>query len=245
MRAATLRLVRRGVALGLGTALALGPGPARADGTADEADLHFRMGSNDFRRGDFEGALAHFLLSNRLVPNRNVVFNVATAYERLGRPADAHRYYVEALTGEADPRAVEAVRTALGRLAPSVALLDVTTDPPGAPLYVDRRDLGSHGRSPRPLALAAGRYRILAELEGYEPESSEIVEATLGSAHRVSLTLRRVVGTVHVTVEGARAATVRVGDEEAPPACVAPCPSRRGRTRSTSPPPATTPSRAP
>ena len=74
---------------------------ARADGVADEADLHFQLARRAAtQRGEFRGALEHFLFSNRLVPNRNVVFNIARTYEQLKRYADAHRYYVDALEGE-------------------------------------------------------------------------------------------------------------------------------------------------
>ncbi len=74
--------------------------PAFADGTADEAELHFRLGKEEYRKGQFEAALTHFFLSNRLVSNKNVLFNIAGAYEALSRYADAHRYYVDALEGE-------------------------------------------------------------------------------------------------------------------------------------------------
>src|SRR5580693_9719278 len=139
--------------------LASPPGVARADGTADEAELHFHMGAKDFARGDYEGALAHFMHSNRLAPNRNVLFNIATAFEQQKRYVDAHRYYVDALEGETDPRARAAVQAGLARVTPSVAVLDVATSPPGATLYVDRKDLGSAGRAPRLLALPPGRHR--------------------------------------------------------------------------------------
>ncbi|MFT3772704.1 MAG: TonB-dependent receptor [Minicystis sp.] len=216
--------MRAPIACASALALALlSAAPGRADGTADEAELHFRLGTSDFRRGDYDGALTHFLLSNRLAPNRNVLFNIGSAYEQQKRYPDAHRYYVDALAGETDPQAITAVRAALARVAPSVALLDVVTDPPGATLYVDRRDLGSQGRSPRPLALSAGRYRIIAELDGYEPRTSEVVEAKVGSTLSVALTLKRIVGTVHVGVEGGKSAVVRVDDEKGAAACTAPC----------------------
>ena len=35
---------------------------------AEEADLQFRLGSDLYRKGDYEGALEHLLASNRLVP---------------------------------------------------------------------------------------------------------------------------------------------------------------------------------
>ena len=184
-------------------AIALSAAPSRADGTADEADLHFRLGANDYRRGDYEAALAHFLQSNRLAPNRNVVFNIATAYEQLQRYADAHRYYVEALAGETDAAHLATVRAAIARVAPHVAVLDVETDPA-------RRDAStSTGRTSDPGAARRarsrsprGRYRVIAELEGYEPATSAPVVASLGREAKVALTLRRIVGTVHVDVEG-------------------------------------------
>lgn len=199
------------------------PSIARADGTADEAELHFRMGAADFRKGDYEGALAHFLASNRLVPNRNVVFNIASTFEQLKRWADAHRYYVDALDGETKPDAIAAVRAAIAKLSPNVAVLDIATTPPGATIYIDRKDLGSRGRSPRPLALPVGRYRVIVELEGHEPLTSEVIDVALGSEKKVALALRKIAGTVEVRVDGPKSAAVRVGDEKGPVACNAPC----------------------
>ena len=190
--------MRRALAYLALSLLAISSIPARADGTADEAELHFRMGTADFRRGDYEGALAHFFLSNRLAPNRNVVFNIGSAYEQLRRWPDAHRWYVEALAGEADEKAKATVRAALARVGPNVAILEVETDPPGATLFVDRKDLGSQGKSPRPLAVTPGKYRIVAELAGYEGRVSEPVEAVLGATRKVTLSLPRIVGMVRV-----------------------------------------------
>ena len=204
-------------------AVALAPAGARADGTADEAELHFRMGAKAFARGDYEGALAHFLHCNRLAPNRNVLFNIATAFEQLKRYVDAHRYYVEALEGEADPSARAATVAGVARVRPHVAVLDVETTPPGATIYIDRKDLGSQGRAPRPFALPAGRYRVIAELDGYEPAVSEPVYVVLGGEKKVALALSRIVGTVHVAVEGGVSAAVRVDDERGSVACRAPC----------------------
>jgi outer membrane receptor protein involved in Fe transport len=203
--------------------LVAGAPTARADGLADEAELHFQLGASRYQRGEFTEALEHFLLSNRLVPNRRVVFNIARSYEQLKHYADAHRYYVDARAGESDPQVLSNIEAAVARVAPNVAVLDVTTTPPGATIYINRRDLGSRGKAPRPLAVAPGKYRIIAELEGYEPATSEEVDAPLGAGVGVALTLKRIVGTVRVGVEGAPAAAVRVDDERAPPACTAPC----------------------
>ncbi|MEZ4295934.1 MAG: PEGA domain-containing protein [Polyangiaceae bacterium] len=206
--------------------------PALADGTADEADLQFRLGKEEFKKANYDAALAHFFASNRLAPNRNVLFNIASTYEGLQRYADAHRYYVDALQGETDERKKADVTAALKDLSPKVAVLEVVTDPPGATLYIGRKDLGSVGRAPRPLALAPGKYKVLADLEGYETATSAEVEVVQGKTAQVSLALTRIVGQVHVDLKGAKSASVRVDEENGAVACTAPAisPSRPAGT---------------
>jgi outer membrane receptor protein involved in Fe transport len=209
---------RGAAAIAIAVALAAStlPRAGVADGLADEADLHFRLGSAAYAKGDYDGALEHFLASNRLVPNRNVVYNVARSFERLSRFPDAYRYYVDALEGEQDPKVVAEVNAALARLAPSVAVLRVTTTPPGATIYLNRRDLGSRGRTPRPLGIEPGTYTVIVEIDGYEPAEIPGVEAALGKEVRVDATLKRVLGSID-------AAEVHVDDERSPPVCTAPC----------------------
>lgn len=216
-------VVMRGAAAILVSALLLGAAPALADGTADEAEIHFRLGNERFRKGDFGEALSHFLLSNRLVPNRNVVFNIAATYEQMKRYADAYRYYLDALAGEPDAKVQADIRAAMTRIAAHVAVLDVATTPPGATIYVDRKDLGSLGVAPRPFALPPGRYRVIAELEGHEPAYADAVDLTQGGTAKIALALKRVTGTVRVEAGGARGAAVRVDDPDGPVACKAPC----------------------
>src|SRR5262245_44196496 len=138
----------RRIALSLCLLLGFLPRPARADDVADEADLQFRIGAERYTAADYRGALEHFLASNRLAPNRNVVFNIARTYEKLERYPEAFRYYTTALGSETDPQVRERITQALALIEPHVAVLDVETSPPGATLYVDRLDLGSRGESP-------------------------------------------------------------------------------------------------
>lgn len=216
-------------ALALGVVLALGPSTlvhesmSLADGVADEAELHFQMGTDAYNQGDYPSALDHFLVSNRLVPNLNVVLNVALTFERMQRFADAHRYYVDALQGTKDQKVIQEVTTAIANLAPHVAVLLIETDPPGATIYVDRKDLGSRGVTPRPLAVQPGQYRLLVERDGYELADSGEVVAKLGAVINVTLKLKRIVGTVQVSAAEANGAAVHVDDEDAPAACNAPC----------------------
>ena len=138
---------------------------ARVD-LADEADLHFEMGTERFRAHDYRSALEHFLLSNRLVPNRNVVFDIAETFAQLKAYPDAYRYYIQALEQETDAKERTRIEKAIARVTASVAVLRVRTEPPGATLYIDRKDLGARGSSPSVLAFAPGKYQVLAELPG-------------------------------------------------------------------------------
>ena len=195
---------------------------AWADDLADEADLHFRLGTEAYSSREFRSALEHFLASNRLVPNRNVIFNIARTYEQLAQYADAHRYYTQALDVEQDAARRTVITDAVARIRPYVAVLRVVTDPPAATIFINRRDLGPRGTSPRSLAFPPGRYRVIAELEGYEPAESPEMQAGLGQETLINLRLTRIVG--NVRVEGdALGATVRVDSPDGTPAGRVPC----------------------
>src|SRR6267143_6295510 len=123
---------------------------ARADSVADEADFRFHRGVNLYGRGRTEDALSEFLASNRLVRNRNVIQNVARCFERLRMFNEAWRWYSELLAEPLPENERRDLAAALTRLQPSLALLRVFSDPPGATVYVDRRDLGARGQPPLP-----------------------------------------------------------------------------------------------
>ncbi len=194
---------------------------ARADGTADEADLHFRLGNDAYRDGDYLGALEHFLASNRLAPNRNVVFNIARAYQRLDMFPEAYRYYSEVLGAETDPDTRVSLEAAIAEIAPRVALVVVETSPSSAELFVDRVDLGSVGSAPRTIALAPGTYRVIARLPGYRDQTSEPQVIEAGQRVVVSLALERIVGVLSVT--GDVGTEIRVDVEDGDATCLIPC----------------------
>jgi len=65
--------------------------------------VNFRLGAERYQAGDYRGALALFLASQRLVPNRNVRFNIVRTFQRLGMYPEAYRWCEEALHEETDP----------------------------------------------------------------------------------------------------------------------------------------------
>jgi outer membrane receptor protein involved in Fe transport len=196
--------------------------PAHADDLADEADLHFQIGAERFQKGDYRTALEHFLLSNRLVPNHNVVFNIALTYEQLHAYPDAYRYFSQALDAENDAETRKTLSAALARVQPQVAVVQVVSEPPGATIYVDRKDLGPRGDAPRTLAFVPGHYTFFAELNGYQPVQSPPVAAEKGTSQKVVLKLVRIVGSVHVESNNPNAVAV-ADDPRTGERCSTPC----------------------
>ncbi|MEO6420697.1 MAG: TonB-dependent receptor, partial [Polyangiaceae bacterium] len=175
-------------------------------------------------KGDFRGALEHFLASNRLVNNRNVIYNIARTYEQLHEAPNAYRYYTQALDAETEAKSRKRaeIEEALQRISPSVAVLRVESDPPGATVYIDRKDLGARGNTPRSLGLGGGTYRVIVELEGYEPAQSGPIVVRLGAKTPLVIKLKEIVSPVRLEGQP-EGTTVRVDREDAPIACVMPC----------------------
>lgn len=199
----------RAIFFGLAIAWA---GGALADNTADEADIAFSRGVQAYQKRDYEGALSNYFLSYRLVPNRNVLFNIARCFESLGRPDEAYRYWHDLFVDPSLP--VEdrrEVKTALARLAPQVALITVTATPVEAELFVDREDLGSRGKTPQTVAVKPGAHTIVLKTDGYRPAQGKVT-ATKGREAKVALELTRVVGTVELTGTPAGASVRETAD---------------------------------
>jgi outer membrane receptor for ferrienterochelin and colicin len=198
--------------------------PARADNLADEAELQFELGADRYKAGDFRGALEHFLASNRLVANRNVVFNIARTYEQLKQSADAYRYFNQALEGETDGPTRTRIEEAISRTLPLIAVVRIESDPPGAAVYIARRELGAIGNTPLVLGLAPGNYKVMAELPGYQSVEAAPQDFAAGTKKTISWTLKQIVGGLYVdgTPQGA---AVRVDDAQGSALCTLPCSS--------------------
>ena len=115
-------------------------------------------------------SLEAYVDSLRIVRSRNALFNAAIVLGELGRNDEAFNYFseylaIEGLT-EADRENASARRDALRT---EVAVLQVTSEPEGALLWVDRKDLAPRGETPIELALPPGEHRAFVEKEGFEP----------------------------------------------------------------------------
>lgn len=196
---------------------------AQSGDTADEAELRFELGAEAYQAGEYKKALEHFLVSNRLSPNFNVTFNIARAYERLNRFPEAYRYYQQALGGSWSKEERANLEKALVELEKSVALLDVTTSPRGATLYVDRVELGPRGEAPRRLGLSPGKYRLIARKAGHKDAQVDLDALSAGEKKVVELRLEPLLGEVVVTGKNLDGALVSADVSGDPVSCKAPC----------------------
>jgi outer membrane receptor for ferrienterochelin and colicins len=181
---------------------------------ATEAQLLFERGAELYRERRFGEALEAMVASNRLVPNANVVFNVAQIYELLERPMDAFNWYQRhlqfALEDDARTRAQQRVEA----LLPRVAVLQVQTDPDGAELYLDRVELGVVGRAPSVFAVPPGAHTVIARFPGYR-EASARVTANLAVTAATAISLQQLVGRIELQSEPKGASVFLAGRREA------------------------------
>ena len=171
---------------------------AAADNTADEADVAFSLGNQAYGKREYDKALSWYFLSNRLVPNRNVLFNIARCFEALGKFDEAFRYYFELSSATLADDDAREVKAAIARLSPKVALLTVTSSPAGVDVYVDREDLGSRGRSPLTLALTPGAHTVILKRVGHR-DGTGSATVSRGKDTKLNVELQQILGTLSLT----------------------------------------------
>lgn len=187
MRSARLQLVA------VAALLAAVARPVAAADVADEAQFHFERGNQHYRQGRLEEALAAYYASFRLVENRNVQFNIARCLEQLRRHDEAFRAWASVEAQDPPEAERAAARAAIDRLRPFLALVMIETTPPGAQIYVNRRDLGALGRTPKRLALREGAATLILELPGHRPVEVPVTLAR-GAETRTAVALEPIYG---------------------------------------------------
>jgi outer membrane receptor for ferrienterochelin and colicins len=192
--------MRRVVALASIFAIVLGAVPVRGD--AIEARYFDERARAEFARHHYEAALELFLQVQLAAPSAGTLYNIGVSADNADEPAVAYTHlheFVVAAGGD-DPAHRADAESRMHRLEQSLALVEVSSDPPGATVWVDRRELGSWGETPRTLVLEPGSHVLELSLEGHRTERVEVV-AVRGEAHEVERTLTAELGAVRV--EGA------------------------------------------
>lgn len=193
-------LVAGALALALAT-------PARVQ--ADDAAMsrfHYQQATQHYSAARWERAIQQFFLAQRLSPNPRTLYNIALCFRQLRRHAEAFQFMSEYLDQTDETEGFEARRAfaerTLEELTPRVSRVSVVSEPAGARIFVDQREHGTWGQTPRVLALAPGEHTLWVELDGYEPATATVT-ATPGERVEASLRPAQIVGQVHVRADHA------------------------------------------
>lgn len=169
--------------------------------------------SGQARQRALRQALSLYHRALQITRSRSVIFNVAMCYELLQRYDDAYVYYAEYLAFE-DLEAAEraGAESRMENIQPHVALVEVRSEPEGATIFVDRRDLSPRGMTPATIAIPAGEHRVILVLENHE-DSEEGVTAVLGETQQLELSLSAIPTRVrfHTDPPGAQ---IRLDEED-------------------------------
>jgi len=156
------------------------PSVSAAQGTSEnaEARVYFQEGNRLYEQASgargtqratlLQRSLEAYVDSLRIVRSRNALFNAAIVLGELGRNDESFNYFGEYLRIEELPAADrEDATRRRDALRSEVAVLQVVTEPEGALLWVDRKDLAPRGETPIELALPPGEHRTFIQMDGY------------------------------------------------------------------------------
>ena len=190
--------------------------PSSADDAVDARFFEERAQAAE-RRRDVRGALQSYLHAQRIVPSPRLIFETARVAARAGEDALAWSFYERYLEltgddeGEPETKRARALAErdrleARGRFG----VLEITSEPAGARVHVDRAEYGLAGVTPCRVAVEPGARSLLLEREGFHP-TSHAVEVVAGSRATVVVALRARTGRLELAAApGTRAEIQRV-----------------------------------
>lgn len=146
---------------------------------AQDAREFFAAGEEDYRLGRYDDAIADWARAYELDPRPLIQYNLAQAFERAGRIAEAVTAYESflAATTPQDAKRLEAqARLAALRERIARTAIVVRTTVVGAIVLVDGEE---RARTPRtdPIAVAPGRHRIVVRLDGQDDYTTDVTVA--------------------------------------------------------------------
>lgn len=163
-------------------------GTARAD-NREEARKEFTAGQQADKDKDYQTAIEHYLRAYELVPHHFALYNIATAYERLGQLRESAQWF-ERYLDEA-PQSLVKERREVEKLILELKLrpakLTVKTTPPGARVLIDNQPVGV---TPYTRAIRGGGHRVRVELEGQREERDVVLEYAEPQSIEVTLDVR-------------------------------------------------------
>ena len=143
-------------------------------------------------KGQYKEAAEAMRRALSLSKDPKLLFDIAVLYEQNKSYREALKYYQAFIDRvPSDKRVTHAnaqMRKLRGKLKNQYEQVMITTQPPGAYIYVDDQSNGTQGKSPVQIKLLPGTYMIIAELEGYVTNKQRLTLQE-GAAAQVAITL--------------------------------------------------------
>lgn len=172
------------------------PAAAQSD---DLAKGHYMAGQAYYNQARYSEAIREFLEAYRLSPKPALLYNIAQAYERMGKIEEAVaqlKKYLSAAPDASDRGAVEErLKNLQERLKQTGIAL--SCELPGATVLVDGKEVGKTPLA-GPIAVPPGSHAVKVVKEGYEPFSA-FVSVNAGQAVQVTARLEALKGGTGVT----------------------------------------------
>jgi tetratricopeptide (TPR) repeat protein len=184
------------VAVATALCICVAHGASAAPVTADAQESSrktYQAGAQAYAEGRYKDAIDLFLEASRISPNPAFSYNIGLAYEQLGDPDNALRWYRDYLRelpsapdrAEIEPRIVDAERRLRERGVQQVTIL---SKPEGATLAVDDRTVGV---TPWTGEMPPGRHKLMLTLRNHV-DTEQTFELPSDHAVDVSVTLSEV-----------------------------------------------------
>lgn len=161
---------------------------AETTSAMETARDRYRKGAAAYNEGRFKDAIDLFLDADKLAPSAALSFNIARAYDKLGDPSGALRWYRDYLRRAESPEDAEQVEAMIAgfeqRLVEKgVQQVTVFSEPSGSTVLIDDRPVGV---TPWTGDLPPGPHRVSARLRGYDDADRDI---ELPTDHAIDVTL--------------------------------------------------------
>lgn len=145
----------------------------------DPYKARIEAGRKAYGAGDYEAAIGEFKAAYDLKATPGPLFNIAKSYERMARYEEAIDYYQQYL--EAAPSAPDRadVEEIVRRLQKSIREryqeISISSDPPGADIYLDDRNTGLLGQTNSRFKIQPGPHKLFIDKNGFEPIERDFV----------------------------------------------------------------------
>lgn len=172
------------------------PGAGMPTATIDDVATsheHFNRGVEYVHDGDLKGALIEFKRAYAVSPNYRVLYNLGQVANALGRYTEAQDYFQHYLNDGGDEISADRkrdVETQLTKLASRIATVVLTSNVPGAEIFVDEVSVGT---SPLqgPVKVSSGT-RTIAAVSSGRPRVAQVIDVAGGDTVAVQLSFPQV-----------------------------------------------------